>query len=39
LKVLAHEDVAEELRNTGDMEIIENSPFDYYWGAGKSGKG
>jgi ribA/ribD-fused uncharacterized protein len=29
----------EILLSTGDRELIEASPFDYYWGAGKSGTG
>lgn len=27
------------LLGTGDKEIVENAPFDYYWGCGKSGTG
>jgi len=39
LKVLAHQEVADELRNTANMEIIEDAPNDYYWGCGKDGSG
>ena len=26
-----------QLLNTGNNELIENSPYDYYWGIGKNG--
>jgi len=39
LKVLAHKDVADELRKTGTKEIVEECPIDYYWGCGKTGTG
>ncbi|HSH24694.1 MAG TPA: NADAR family protein [Massilibacterium sp.] len=29
----------ERLLDTGDAFLIEDSPFDYYWGWGKTGKG
>jgi hypothetical protein len=38
-KFEAHEDARRDLLSTGDAEIIEASPWDYYWGEGKSGKG
>jgi len=27
------------LLSTGDAEIVENSPIDYYWGCGANGSG
>lgn len=27
------------LLNTGESELIEDSPYDYYWGIGKNGTG
>jgi N-glycosidase YbiA len=30
---------ADLLLSTGDRELIESSPFDYYWGCGKDGTG
>jgi N-glycosidase YbiA len=38
-KFETHEDIREILLATGDEEIIENSPIDYYWGCGKDGSG
>lgn len=38
-KVTQNSDVEEELRNTGDRIIIEDSPYDYYWGCGKNNTG
>ena len=32
-------EICEILLNTGDEEIVENSPGDYYWGCGKDGSG
>ncbi len=34
-----HEDIREILLKTGDAEIIENAPGDYYWGIGSRGDG
>jgi hypothetical protein len=38
-KFETHEDIREELLSTGDAEIVENSPIDYYWGCGADGSG
>ena len=38
-KVLEYPAIKEILLNTGDEEIIEDSPIDYYWGCGKDGSG
>ncbi|MEG4289796.1 NADAR domain-containing protein [Microcoleus sp. C2C3] len=32
-------EIREILLATGDEEIVENSPIDYYWGCGKDGSG
>ncbi|MEG4581057.1 NADAR family protein [Microcoleus sp. MON1_C5] len=34
-----HPEIREILLATGDEEIVENSPSDYYWGCGKDGSG
>ncbi|MFQ4144091.1 NADAR family protein [Chlorogloeopsis sp. ULAP02] len=34
-----HTDIQEILLSTGDKEIVENSPIDYYWGCGADGSG
>lgn len=36
---LADPAVESALRATGEQEIVEQSPWDYFWGTGKSGKG
>jgi N-glycosidase YbiA len=38
-KVLSHADVRSALISTGDREIIEDSPVDYYWGCGQDRSG
>lgn len=38
-KFETHEALRELLLATGDEEIIENSPIDYYWGGGADGSG
>jgi len=38
-KVLCFSFIKEKLLNTGDEEIVEDSPIDYYWGCGKDGSG
>ena len=38
-KFQTHDDLAAMLLDTGDEEIIENAPGDYYWGCGKDGSG
>ncbi len=34
-----HAGIREELLATGDAEIVENAPGDYYWGCGADGSG
>ena len=38
-KFAAHPDLAALLLSTGEEEIVENAPGDYYWGVGKDGSG
>jgi N-glycosidase YbiA len=38
-KFETHADIREILLKTGDEELIENAPNDYYWGCGKDGSG
>ncbi|MEB3224682.1 MAG: NADAR family protein [Synechococcus sp.] len=38
-KFTTHGDIAQILLATGEAEIIENSPVDYYWGCGADGSG
>jgi len=38
-KFTTHADIREILLATGDEEIIENAPSDYFWGSGKTGSG
>ncbi|WP_310414589.1 NADAR family protein [Chamaesiphon sp. OTE_8_metabat_110] len=38
-KFQIHLDLREILLGTGDEEIVENAPNDYYWGCGKDGTG
>lgn len=38
-KFETHADIREVLLATGDEEIVENAPGDYYWGCGKDGSG
>jgi len=38
-KFQTHSDLKEMLLATGEEEIIENAPEDYYWGCGKDGSG
>ena len=38
-KFRAHKDIFKILIDTGDSEIVEDSPFDAYWGIGRSGNG
>jgi N-glycosidase YbiA len=38
-KFQIHLDLREILLNTGDADIVENAPNDYYWGCGKDGTG
>lgn len=39
LKVEQNPVVKATILSTGDEEIIEDSPYDYYWGCGKDGTG
>lgn len=38
-KFKTHELLCEMLLNTGDEELIENAPGDFYWGCGRTGTG
>ena len=38
-KFQTHPKLKELLLSTGDEEIVENAPGDYYWGCGKDGSG
>lgn len=38
-KFQTHADIREILLGTGEEEIVENSPIDYYWGCGADGSG
>lgn len=38
-KFRAHADLRAELLATGDEELVENAPGDYYWGCGADGSG
>jgi len=38
-KFTQHKDLQNLLLSTGEEEIIEDSPIDYYWGCGKDGSG
>jgi N-glycosidase YbiA len=31
--------IADLLHSTGEQDIVENAPGDYYWGCGKDGTG
>lgn len=39
LKADQDPEFAAELKATGDAELVENSPYDTFWGCGKDGKG
>jgi hypothetical protein len=38
-KFLQNKDILDQLMATGDEELIEDSPIDWYWGCGKDGTG
>lgn len=38
-KFMQHDECRELLLSTGDAKIVENAPYDSYWGCGKTGKG
>jgi ribA/ribD-fused uncharacterized protein len=38
-KFETHADLRELLLSTGEEELVENAPGDYYWGCGKTGTG
>ena len=38
-KILTYPGIKDSLLETGEQEIIEDSPIDYYWGCGKNGTG
>jgi len=39
IKFTLRQSMTEALLSTGDAELIEDSPYDYYWGIGKTGLG
>ena len=39
IKSRTHKDVAESLLSTGDIDIIESSQYDYFWGCGRDQRG
>lgn len=38
-KFQTHDEIREILLGTGDEELVENAPHDYYWGCGQDGSG
>jgi hypothetical protein len=38
-KFQTHTDIRDILLSTGNAEIVENSPIDFYWGCGADGSG
>src|SRR5262245_48067542 len=38
-KFTTHEAIRQLLLDTGDRQLIENAPMDYYWGCGRTGSG
>lgn len=38
-KFQTHKSLKEKLISTGNQDIVENAPGDYYWGCGKTGTG
>ena len=38
-KLAQHPEAQEALRDSGDEDIVEDSPTDYFWGAGADGSG
>jgi ribA/ribD-fused uncharacterized protein len=38
-KLAQHQEAQEALRKSGDEEIVEDSPTDYFWGEGADGSG
>lgn len=38
-KFLQHKNLRDQLMATGDEELIEDSPVDYFWGCGANGTG
>lgn len=38
-KFLQHKDLRDQLMATGEEELIEDSPYDWYWGCGADGTG
>jgi len=38
-KFQTHDEIRKLLLETGDQDIVENAPGDYYWGCGKDGSG
>ncbi len=38
-KCKTYSDIAQELLDTGDRKLVENSLYDYYWGCGRDRRG
>ena len=38
-KFQMHPELLQLLLSTGDLEIVENAPHDYFWGIGRTGQG
>lgn len=38
-KCRTHPEIAEQLLNTGDAKLVENSQYDYFWGCGRDRRG
>jgi ribA/ribD-fused uncharacterized protein len=38
-KFLSHRALFDSFMATGDQDLVENSPFDYYWGTGRDDSG
>ena len=38
-KFQTHKDICDRLLQTGNEEIVESAPGDYYWGCGADGTG
>jgi ribA/ribD-fused uncharacterized protein len=38
-KFETHQDIRQRLLATGELELVENAPSDYFWGCGADGSG
>ena len=39
IRARSHPELAQELLNTGDQTLVENSQYDYFWGCGRDRRG